>query len=111
MKNEKRYTLEAVQAYLEKLMQEGAVIDEVNGSLFDHYVVYHPQAVEVLQEVYINPWCSAYARHIYRKALPKDFLVILENEAADAMQAGNEDGARYIMDVHENITSAIQALR
>ena len=73
MKNEKRYTLEAVQAYLEKLMQEGAVIDEVNGSLFDHYVVYHPQAVEVLQEVYINPWCSAYARHIYRKALPKDF--------------------------------------
>ncbi len=53
----------------------------IEGVLIDTIIVYHSDdCIEVWEDTYINPWCSEYTRHIYRKGLPKRWQKALEEE-------------------------------
>lgn len=81
-KNTRFYSLDTVDSYISNC-ETITGIDVLEGSLIDTYILYHDFGViEVFEETYLNCWSSAYARHIYRKGLPKRFTAALENAMA-----------------------------
>ena len=79
-RNTKTYSFEAVNHYMENCT---TIIDisVIEGCLLDTFILYHENGIEeVFEETYLNEWSSGYARHIYRKGLPKRFVTALENQ-------------------------------
>lgn len=76
------YTATAVDKYLN---DNGLFVDEIiDGCLLDTLIIYHDNGItEIFEETYINEWSSGYARHIYRKGMPKRFIEALEKQEAE----------------------------
>lgn len=86
-RNARLYTLDAVNKYMESLGE--VALDVIEGTLLDDLIIYHaPDCIEVFEAVYLNEWSSAYARHIYRKGLPKRWLDALDEQYARDEQYG-----------------------
>lgn len=77
-RNTRLYGLAPVENYIREC-DTVADMDVIEGGLLDTYVLYHDCGIiEIFEEVYLNEWSSAYARHIYRKGLPKRWVNALE---------------------------------
>lgn len=74
----KLYSLTALQDYLKKV-ETVTDMEIIEGCLLDNYILWHGEdIIEIFEEVATTCWTSGYARHIYRKGLPKKWLAILE---------------------------------
>ena len=79
-KNTKIFSYEAVTRYMENC-NTIVDIDVIEGCLLDTFVLYHESGIEeVFEEAYLNEWSSGYARHIYRKGLPKRFITAINEQ-------------------------------
>lgn len=83
MKNQTLYGSNTVENYITTLLEEKPDIDivQVPCTLVDEYYINHGYCIEVFEEVCINPWTSALARHIYKKHVPERIRARLEKSA------------------------------
>lgn len=81
-KNTRLYSLDAVETYLAKLDHgDGIQLDVIEGTLLDTIIIWHGgETYEVFEEVAVNSWNSAYARHVYRHGLPQEWIDALDAE-------------------------------
>lgn len=83
MRRQKKYDPTSVWEYINTITGEDRpeMIDVIEGSLIDTYILYHDNGViEVWEETYLNEWSSAYIRHIYKAGLPARFEEALEEQ-------------------------------